>query len=116
MDERLKRAVEYADHHRSLGIQRKIFKEKLDADLTIGYNGGIFKINQQLIVFTQFLIDKSRITDVPIVDLNGNPVIIKNIKEFQDLILDKYFSATGYYLSGIEKLKSIKSKDILIDL
>lgn len=116
MDERLKRAVEYADHHRSLAIQRKILKEKLNADLTLGYNGGIFRADQQLIVFTQFLIDKDKVTDVPVIDLNGNPIIIKDIRDFQNTIIDRYFSSTGYYLAGMEKIKSIKSKDILIDL
>jgi hypothetical protein len=116
MDERLRRAVEYADHHRSIGLQRKILKEKLDADLTIGYNGGIFKINQQLICFTQFFIDRGRVDNVPMIDINGNPIVITDLKEFQKIILDRYFSATGYYLAGFEKLKSLKLKEILIDL
>jgi len=108
MDGRLQAAIEYADHHRSIQIQRQIFKEKLEADLTFGHNGGIFKIDQQLIAFTQCMLDKDRNNDVPIIDLNGTPILISDLTVFQIDILDRYFSATQYYLSAIEKLKSLK--------
>jgi len=108
MDERLRTAIDYADHYRSIQIQRQIFKEKLEADLTVGYNGGIFKVDQSLIAFTQCILDKGRNTDVPLIDSNGTPILIADLKSFQLTILDRYFSATQYYLSAAEKLKSIK--------
>jgi hypothetical protein len=116
MDERLQRAVEYSDHYRSIQIQRQILKEKLEADLMIGHNGGIFKITDQLISFTQMLIDKGRLDNVPLIDVNGTPIVVTDLKSFQETLLDRYFSATQYYLAGSEKLKSLKLKDILIDL
>jgi hypothetical protein len=108
MDERLRAAIEYADHYRSIKIQRQIFKEKLEADLTFGYNGGIFKVDQSLIAFTQCLLDNGRNTDVPLIDSNGTPILIADLTVFQIDILDRYFSATQYYLSAVEKLKSLK--------
>ncbi len=113
MNEKIKSALEFADYHKSLTVQRQFLKEKLDSDLTFGYSGGIFKIDQSLITFTKFLIDCDRIENVPIIDANKNPIIVKNLTEFHQIILDKYFSATHYYVDKVEELKKARSiKDL----
>jgi hypothetical protein len=109
MDNKLKSALEYADYHKSLTVQRLFLKEKLDADLTFGYNGGIFKIDHELINFVNFLITNNRLESVPLLDLNKNPTIIKDLKEFQNIIIDKYFSSTSEYIDQVEDLKKARS-------
>jgi hypothetical protein len=109
MDNKLKSALEYADYHKSLTAQRLFLKEKLDAELTFGFNGGIFKINHELINFINFLIESDRLELVPILDSNKNPVMINNLKEFQVIIMDKYFSATASYIDQVEKLKKART-------
>jgi hypothetical protein len=109
MDNKLKSALEYADYHKSLTTQRLYLKEKLDADLTFGFNGGIFKIDHELINFVNFLISYNRIESIPVLDSNKNPVIITNLKEFSDKIIDRYFSATSEYIDHVEKLKKARS-------
>ena len=104
MDNKLKSALEYADYHKSLTAQRLFLKEKLDADLTFGFSGGIFKINHELINFVNFLISNDRIESVPILDSNKNPVLITDLKDFQNIIVDRYFSATAYYIDQVETL------------
>jgi len=116
MNEKIQSALEFADYHKSLTVQRQYLKEKLDSDLTFGYNGGIFKIDQSLINFTKFLIDSDRIENVPILDANKNPTIIKNIVEFHSTILDRYFSSTYSYIDKAEELKKARSVKDLSEL
>jgi hypothetical protein len=109
MDNKLKSALEYADYHKSLTVQRLFLKEKLDADLTFGFNGGIFKINHELINFVNFLISNDKIESVPILDSNKNPVIVADLTDFRNTILDRYFSATLEYIDRVENLKKART-------
>ena len=60
MQEQLDKALEFANYRQSFAIQRKNLKEKVDAQLTYGFNGGIFKINRSLLNFVEMLFNKSR--------------------------------------------------------
>jgi hypothetical protein len=53
MDDRLKKALEFANYRQTFAIQRKTLKEKTEAELTHGYNGGVFKIDRSLLTFVQ---------------------------------------------------------------
>jgi hypothetical protein len=46
---------------------------------------------------------------VPLLDLNKNPTVIKDLKEFQNIIIDKYFSSTSEYIDQVEDLKKARS-------
>ena len=116
MEDTLKSALEFSNFRKNLELQKKTLKDKLAGSLTIGHNGGIFYIDQALIVFVEFLISKSRIENVPIIDNNGNPINIKNIFEFQEKILDVYFTSTNDYLLNFEKLKVTRSNIDLLKL
>ena len=86
MDDRLSKALEFANYRQTLAIQRKTLKEKINAKLTYGHSGGLFKINRELIVFVQMLIDQGRIENVPLIDENGNPVLVADLQIFKDEI------------------------------
>ena len=103
MDERLSMALEFANYRQTLSIQRKTLKEKINAKLTYGYAGGLFKINRELIVFVQMLIDQGRTENVPLIDENGNPVLIADLQIFKDEIIDRYFTATYEYYEDYQK-------------
>ena len=70
MQEQLKKALEFSQYKQTLSIQRKILKEKIEAALTFGQNGGIFKIDRSLITFVQLLIDQGRTQGVVLLDQN----------------------------------------------
>lgn len=116
MEEILKKALEFSSYNQTLNIQRKLLKEKLDAKLTYGTAGGIFKIDRSLISFVQLLIDQDRIENIPLIDSNGNPVLIENLIEFKEEIFDRYFSATLEYLAEYDKIKKSRSIERLVDL
>jgi hypothetical protein len=109
MESTLEKVLEFSSYRKNIELQKKILKDKLLSDLTIGYEGGMFRIDQSLITFLQFLIDNNRIDQVPVIDINNNPVMISNTISFRDHILEIYFFSTNHYLVEFEKLKSKRS-------
>lgn len=116
MDEQLQKALDFSNYRQSFSIQRKTLKESIEAKLTYGTNGGIFKIDQSLITFVKFLIDQERTENVPLLDSNGNPVLIPDLKKFLDEILDRYFTSVYEYYEQYQNLKKSRSVEKLIDL
>ncbi len=116
MNEKLTKAIDFAKYRQSLAVKRKTIKEKVDAKLTFGANGGIFKIDQSLIAFTQMLIDQGRVKNVPMMDANDNPIMIEDLQAFRDDILDKYFSALLEYHNAVADLKKARSVEKLLEL
>jgi hypothetical protein len=116
MDDQLKRALEFSNYRQSFSIQRKSLKEKIEAKLTYGHNGGIFKIDRSLITFVQMLIDQGRTTGVPLLDSNETPILVDDLPAFRDDILDRYYTSTLEYFEEYQKLKKSRSVDKIIDL
>lgn len=115
MDERLVKALDFANFKHTLALQRKTLKEKFEFKLTYGHASGIFKIDRSLISFVQMLIDLERTSDVPMIDANGNPILIPNLKQFRDEILDRYFTSTLEYYTEYQKIKSSRSVEKLLE-
>jgi hypothetical protein len=116
MEALLTNALDFSNYKQTLAIQRKTLKERIDAKLTFGHNGGIFKIDQTLISFVQFLISQERIVKVPLIDSNENPILIEDLVSFRDEVLDRYFTATYEYHEEYEKLKKSRTVETLVDL
>ena len=113
--DKLQQAIEFSDFQASLNVQRKFLREKFDADTTIGKNGGIFKIDMDLINFTKLLLDLGKESSI-LLDLNKNPILIEDLKDFNSVIVDKYFSALGSYHAGHEEIKRARTKKNLAEL
>jgi hypothetical protein len=116
MEDQLKTALDFANYRQTFSIQRKTLKEKIDAKLTFGHNGGIFKIDRSLITFVQMLIDQGRTSGVPLIDSNENPILVDNLESFRDEILDRYYTSTLEYFEQYQALKKSRSVEKLLDL
>jgi hypothetical protein len=116
MDERLKKALEFANYRQTFAIQRKTLKEKTEAELTYGYGSGVFKIDRTLLTFVQLLIDQDRAENIPLMDINNTPILVADLEEFRDEIFDRYFSVTYKYLESYNELKRNRSVEKLVDL
>jgi hypothetical protein len=116
MDERLQKALDFSNYRQTLAIQRKTLKEKINAKLIYGCQGGLFKIDRSLITFVQMLIDQGRFENVPLIDMNENPILIPNLNDFRDEILDRYFTSTYEYYEEYQKIKSSRTVEKLLDL
>jgi hypothetical protein len=116
MDDRLSKALEFANYRQTLAIQRKTLKEKIDAKLTYGHATGIFKIDRSLITFVQMLIDLERVENVPLLDINETPILVPDLLVFRDEILDRYFTATYEYHEEYQKIKSSRTVEKLLEV
>jgi hypothetical protein len=116
MDDRLQKALDFSKYRQTLAIQRRLLKEKLEAKLTYGYAGGIFHIDRSLISFVQLCIDQGRVSGIPLIDSNENPVLIDDLVKFRDEIFDRYFSASFEYMSEYEVIKKSRTVEKLVDL
>lgn len=115
MQEQLKTALEFANYQQTFSIQRKQLKEKIDIKLTYGFNGGLFRIDQQLLTFVDMLCNNGRTSGVVIIDSNNNPVLVENMTEFKDEIFSRYFEATGEYFEKYQALKKSRSVEKLLE-
>ena len=116
MDSRLEQALDFSNYNQTLSTKRRQLKEKVDAKLTYGHNGGIFKIDRTLIVFVQMLIDQERINNVPLLDSNNNPILIVDLIAFKDEIIDRYFSSVYEYYEQYQEIKKSRTIKTLVDL
>ena len=116
MNPALEKALDFSNYRQTLAIQRKTLKEKMMARLTYAQSGGVFNVNQILIVFVQMLLDKGRTNGIVLLDSNENPIIIDDLEKFRDEIFDRYFSATLEYHQAYQKLKSSRTVEKLVDL
>jgi hypothetical protein len=116
MDSRLEKALAFSNYNKTLNLKRTTLKEKSDAKLVLAYKGGIFKAERSLIVFAQMLIDQGRADNIPLLDINDNPILVEDLNEFKNLLLDKYFDVTLEYYREYQKIKRSRSVETLIDL
>lgn len=116
MDDQLKKALEFSNYRHTFAIQRKTLKEKIQARLTYGHNGGIFKIDQPLLNFVENLVNQGRTSGIPLLDANDNPIMVEDMNQFRDEIYDRYFTATLEYYEQYEALKKSRSVEKLLDL
>lgn len=115
MDERLKAALEFSNFQQAFSTKIKNLKEKIDANLTFGYNGGIFKIDRPLLTFVHTLNEAGR-TNVILLDHNDNPILIEDLEKFENEIYDRYFSSTNEYYNEYQTLKKSRSVERLLDV
>lgn len=114
MNEHLKSALDFANYQQTFSIQRKILKEKLNARLTYGINGGLFCIDQSLLVFVDSLCNNGRTSGVILLDSNETPILVDDLVAFKDEIYSRYFEATNDYYENIQALKKSRSVEKLL--
>lgn len=114
MNENLKKALDFSNYQITLSNQRKVLREKIESKLTFGFSGGLFKIDRSLITFVQMLIDQGRKENIPVIDINENPILIPDLEKFRDEIFDRYFSVTLEYYQEYQEIKKRRSVEKLI--
>jgi hypothetical protein len=116
MQDQLKQALEFANYRQTFSIQRKILKEKIEAKLTLGHNGGLFHVDRTLLTFVEMLMTKGRTSGVVLLDSNETPILIEDLKTFSDECFNRYFEATNEYFEQDQNLKKSRSVEKLLEL
>lgn len=113
MDERLEKALDFANFMVTLNNQKRSLREKYYTDCVYYHNGGTFTITKELITFIKALVDLGNTESTVIIDNNDLPVRIDNIKQFLDDILDQYFIASNSYYNDYQLLKKNRNVEAL---
>jgi hypothetical protein len=116
MDEILQKALDFSNYQQTVNLQRKNLKEQVSSKLIYAHNGGIFKIDRELLVFVQTLINLERTSGIVLLDINETPILIEDLVYFKNEIFDRYFSSTLDYYEKYQEIKKKRSVEKLIDL
>jgi hypothetical protein len=106
--EDLEKALEFANYQSTLKQQKDILKQKFKDDCIYAYNGGLFSPNIEWLSAIYNIKEENQW----VIDINGNPIWIENIKEFHRLAYENFMSAIakfGETHSDIKKQRSVKS-------
>jgi len=113
MDERLEKALDFANFMVTLNNQKRSLREKYYTECVYYHNGGSFSISKDLITFVKTLIDLGNTDQVVLIDNNDLPVRIENLNQFLDDIIDQYFIASNNYYNEYQLLKKNRSVEAL---
>ena len=113
MDQRLQKALEFSNFMISLDNQTRNLQNKFYQDTIFYYNGGQFKITQELISFCKTMIDYNQ-TSLVIVDDNDLPVQIENLNKFVNDIINVYVESSKSFLNDYNILRKERSVEFII--
>lgn len=113
MDEKLSKALEFANYTRTFEDQKRLLKEKYFDSLIHFQNGGQFTVDKEIIVFVNLLLEKQE--ESILIDDNDNPIKINNLQKFYDDITDLYFQSSNAYYIALHDMKSKRSIEKLVE-
>jgi hypothetical protein len=114
MDQQLKAALDFSNYQQTFSIQKKVLKERITAKLTYGFNGGLFRIDRNLLTFVDMLCAKGRTSGVVLLDVNENPILVDDLEAFREELFQRYFEVTNEYFDQYQKIKKSRSVEKLI--
>jgi len=115
MDQRLSKALEFANYSLTLSNQKRILQEKFFEDCLYFAQGRQFTVTPVLINFVSLLSKESRDNSAIIIDDNNTPVIISDLESFLSDILECYSTASQEYHDKYLELSKKRSVESLID-
>lgn len=115
MTKNFEAAFDLANLMSAIATQKRVLKEEFELSTLYFYNGGTFKIDQQLISFITSLKILHQTTAV-IIDQNDLPIFIDNVPIFLESILHRYTFASNKFLTDYKLLQSTRKTESILDL
>ena len=109
MDERLEKALEFANYRTTLSNQKRNIRTRMQVLQTVHHNAGSFVADERTISFVDALLNSKR-KEAVIVDTKENPIEIEDLSEFKEKLLSAYTEASNEYKIQMDKIK--KARDI----
>ena len=107
MDKRLEKALEFSNFRMILSTRQENLKVLMNNRLILSYEGGLFKVDRNLLGFLGVL-TISGIKEFIFIDSNDIPVLIKNVQDFCDQCLNKYNDVLRQYYNSYQKLSEAR--------
>ena len=113
-DQRLEKALEFANYRSTLANQKEKLKDRCEAQLNYAYNGGIFHIRETLISFVDSFHRQGKQSMV-MLDSNKTPVDIENLEDFYNQITTRWFESVNEYQRQHTDLANKRKVHKLVD-
>jgi len=107
MDKRLEQALNFSNFRLILATRQKSLKVLLNNKLKLSYEGGLFKVDKELITYLDTLLSKNTKNCV-LLDVNDIPILINDIKELFDKSTELYSKAINQYYQSYQKLEEAR--------
>jgi hypothetical protein len=104
--------LEFANYQSSLKQQKEILKQKFKDDCIYAHNGGLFLPDFAWLAGVSIINEPSQW----IIDINGNPIWVEDIKEFYRLAYANYAKALDQFGAAYRDLKTQRSVKSLVGL
>ena len=114
MDDRLEKALEFANYRITLGNQKRTLKQRTQVLQTVHYARGVFFADPITISFVKTLVDLDK-KEAIVIDTKDNPIPIDNLSEFLETLISAYTEASNAYKVQAEKIKKSRNIKSLMD-
>ena len=115
MEERLQKALEFANYRQTLNNQLQKLKIRSSSMLIVAKNGGSFTINRELIGFLDYL-ERLGTKEAVLFDDNNTPVSIADVPNFLKEVTKRYFEVTTDYLKEYQEIRKARNVKSILDL
>lgn len=114
MDKRLEKALEYSNFRMILATRQENLKLLMNNKSMISYEGGLFKIDKELISFVEALLT-SDVKEFIFIDTNDIPIKVTDLVNFKEQLITQYSRALEKYFQSYQKLSEAREIRKVID-
>ena len=114
MDERLEKALEFSNFRLILATRQENLKMLMDNKMMLSYGGGLFKVDIELLMFIDMLVQADEEKFV-FIDSNDIPIMIEDLNDFGFEATKKYTSALNQYYTSYQKLNEAREIRKVLD-
>lgn len=115
MEERLEKALEFANYRQTLNNQLQKLRILSENELMFAKNGGTFTINRELINYLNYL-NINNEDEAILIDDKFSPILIKDIPEFLKEITKLYKDVTSAYYREYQHIRKLRNVKSIIDI
>jgi hypothetical protein len=115
MDDRLAKALKFAEYRETLNNQISQLKHRAEVELMYSANGGTFPITMELINFVKLLLDENK-KEAALLDKNDTPILVTDLKSFYKIIFDRYNNITLDMHEQFQKIRKARKVDTVLDI
>jgi len=112
-DDRLTKALAYANYKATLVQQRENLKLRYANSLLYAQSGGLFTVSPSLLAMTDLLV-RQQVYSTVLIDDKGMPVQIDDLAQFLEAILSVYAEASNEYLLAWNELRRARSVEAAV--
>ena len=115
MDERLEKALKFAEYRTTLNNQIAQLKHRTEVELLHSVNGGTFPITMELINFVKLLITAKK-KEAVLLDKNDTPILVTDLKAFYKNTLNRYTDVTMDMHEQFQKIRKARKVESILDI